>query len=382
MPASSAALAPAERLARLRLARSEHVGPVTFKKLVERFGSAVKALEALPELARRGGLARRIKVADLAEIETETKRLEALGGRHLLLGEADYPQALAATEDPPPVLSLLGRAELLERATVGIVGARNASANGRGLAERLARDLAQRGLLVASGLARGIDAAAHRGALADGTVAALAGGVDTVYPEENRALQEAIAEQGLLLSEWPPGLEPRARHFPRRNRIISGLSLGVVVVEAALRSGSLITARLAGEQGREVMAVPGSPLDPRARGCNALLKTGATLIENAEEVIAALPLAPSGRPRLAEQPQSWQPETLPDAPREAPEAGRARLIELLGPTPLAVDEAARRCQLSAPEVALLLLELELAGRIERHRGNRVSLRASGDGGPS
>jgi DNA processing protein len=365
-----------ERLALLRLIRSENVGPITVRQLLERFGTAEAALAALPELARRGGRRRPIKVASRGEAERELAALEACGAEPLALTDKQYPQALAAIPDAPPVLAVLGHAHLLERRAVAVVGARNASANGRRLAERLASELGQSGYLVVSGLARGIDAAAHKGALASGTAAVVAGGVDVVYPEENRALYEDIRETGVVLSEMPPGTEPQARHFPRRNRIISGLSLGVLVVEAAPRSGSLITARLGLEQNREVFAVPGSPLDPRARGCNHLIRQGATLVESAQdvlEVLEAMIKTPLEEP--------FTPEFEPGAPALPPEseleAGREKVLELLGPTPVMVDEVIRQCQLSPAVVNLVLLELELAGRLERHPGNRVALIAEG-----
>jgi DNA processing protein len=313
--------------------------------------------------------------------ETELGAIERLGGRMLCWGEPLYPSRLAAVEDAPPVLTVLGRSELLAPPIIAVVGARNASANGRRLARELAAGLGEAGIIVASGMARGIDAAAHLGALDSGTVAVLAGGADIVYPEENRGLYDAMRTRGAILAELPLRAEPQARHFPRRNRIISGLALGVVVVEAAAKSGSLITARYALEQGREVFAVPGSPLDPRCRGCNDLLRNGATLTETADDGIGQLgPLlqgrvppprtASPGQPRLA---LSLPPVLPPPAPVSDDDA-LDLLVEKLSPTPVAVDELVRQCQMSAASVATLLLELELAGRIERHPGNLVSLR--------
>jgi DNA processing protein len=299
-------------------------------------------------------------------------------------GEPAYPPALAQVEDAPPVLTVLGRPELLLAPTVAVVGARNASANGRRLARELAAGLGEAGIVVISGMARGIDAAAHIGALDTGSIAVVAGGIDIVYPEENRGLYDALSEQGAVVAELPLGTEPQARHFPRRNRIISGMALGVVVVEAAAKSGSLITARFALEQGREVFAVPGSPLDPRARGANDLLRNGAILTETAADVVAQLGPLLHGRQPMATAPvQSRLPlaRAAPRLPAPAPapppvsEDGALDLIvEKLGPSPVAVDELVRQCQLSAAAVATLLLELELAGRIERHPGNLVSLR--------
>jgi DNA processing protein len=347
--------------------------------MLRRFGSAKAALEALPLLARRSERSGAIVAMARAAAESELTALRRLGGGLVCWGEPHYPPLLAAVEDAPPVLSLLGSPELLQRPMVAMVGARNASANGRRFARELAASLGEAGLVVVSGLARGIDGAAHLGALPTGTVAAVAGGVDIVYPEENRGLHGALTRQGAIVAELPLGSEPQARHFPRRNRIISGMALGVVVVEAAQRSGSLITARFALEQGREVFAVPGSPLDPRCRGSNDLLRRGAVLTETAEDVLTQLGPALQGKPMsrplrselLGPPPGVAEPLFAPPSPdREIGEA----LVELLGPTPVAVDELVRQCQLSASVVATLLLELELAGRVERHPGNLVSLR--------
>lgn len=367
----------AERAAWLRLIRSENVGPVTFRHLLRRYGTATKALGALPDLARRGGRRRPVVIPPAAEIAAELDAIDSLGARAIALCEPEYPPSLRAIEDAPPLLLCLGHAHLLRKPAVAIVGARNASANGRRLAERIASDLAARGLVVVSGLARGIDAAAHGGALEGGTVAVMAGGLDVVYPEENAGLYREIDERGAIVGEMPPGTVPQARHFPRRNRLVSGLALGTLVVEAAPRSGSLITARLALEQGREVMAVPGSPLDPRARGCNDLLRQGATLVESAADVIEAL----SGPLRSSvEEPEGAEfPDAAPRTPADQElEPAREAVAELLGPTAVAVDEVIRRCQVSAPLVQTVLLELELAGRLERHPGGRVALIADPD----
>ena len=300
-----------------------------------------------------------------------------MGARLVCWGEPLYPPALAAIEDAPPVLSVLGRAELLGAAIVAIVGARNASANGRRLAHDLAAGLGEAGVVVASGLARGIDAAAHLGSLATGSIAVVAGGIDVVYPEENRGLYEALAQDGAIVAELGLGSEPQARHFPRRNRIISGMALGIVVVEAAAKSGSLITARFALEQGRDVFAVPGSPLDPRSRGANDLLRNGAILTETAADILDQLGPALRERPAAPAMPSGRAPRPAPRPPQPAPGGGDGdteAVVEYLGPTPVAVDELVRQCQLSAAAVATILLELELAGRIERHPGNLVSLR--------
>jgi DNA processing protein len=366
-------LNPAERVDWLRLIRTENVGPVTFYQLLRRFGSAAAALDALPSLANRGGRRVPLVVPTRSAAERELAATAKAGASLVAWGEPDYPEALAAIDDAPPLLSVRGRRELLQRPAMAVVGARNASAVGRRLARDLAGDLGQHGLVIASGLARGIDAAAHLGALPTGTVAVVAGGVDIVYPEENRELHEAIAESGAVVAEPPVGTVPQARHFPRRNRIISGLSLGVVVVEAASRSGSLITARFALDQGREVFAVPGSPLDPRCRGTNDLIRRGATLTESAEDVLQQFPDTALATRRVApRRPPESAPSPLPDA-GEGLESARARIVEHLGPTPVAVDELVRQCQFSAATVVTILLELELAGRLERHPGNRAAL---------
>lgn len=368
----TAVLSPAERLAWLRLTRSENVGPVTFHQLVARFGSATAALEALPEIARRGGRARPLTIFPVSEAEREMEAAERLGARLVARGEPDYPPALAAIEDAPPLLTMKGRIELATRRGMAIVGARNASANGRRFARDIAAGLGEAGLIVISGLARGIDAAAHQGALSTGTIAVLAGGIDTIYPEENRDLQDAIAEHGLLVAEMPVGTMPQARHFPRRNRIISGVALGVLVVEAAERSGSLITARFALEQGREVFAVPGSPLDPRAKGTNRLLRDGATLVESADDIVREL--APQlGVPLSERKSATFSPALAAEIGPKDLAAAREIVLGLLSPTPLPVDELLRQCQMSPAVVLTIVLELELAGRVARQPGNALTL---------
>lgn len=353
-------------IARLRLIRTPQIGPVTYAQLIARFGDAARAIEALPELAARGG-GRAPVVADRAIAERELASAARLGARHLFLGDGDYPDLLAQLDDAPAVMMVRGDIALMARPVVAMVGARNASAAACRFARQLAAELARERVSVVSGLARGIDTAAHVGSIDGGTIAVIAGGIDVAYPPENAELQERIAQGGLLIAEQPPGVEPRARHFPHRNRIIAGLALGTVVVEAAPRSGSLITARLAAEAGREVMAVPGSPLDPRAQGCNGLIRDGATLIQNAADILETI------RPidaRMVRAPGATFGGPPPD---DADDAARHLVCELLGPVPVAADELIRQSGLSPAIVQTVLLELELAGRIERHAGGRVSI---------
>ena len=363
-------LSDAERVDWLRLAGTEHVGPISFFLLIDRFGSAGAALAALPTLAHRGGRSGAPKSPSLTEAEAQLETIAAAGGHWIAASEPDFPALLREIADPPPLISVIGKVELLSRRSVAVVGARNASANGRRLARDLAHGLAEAGLVVVSGLARGIDAMAHEGALAGGTVAVVAGGADVVYPEENRSLHERIKAEGLIVAEMPPGTVPQSRHFPRRNRIISGIALGAVVVEAAERSGSLITARFALDQGREVFAVPGSPLDPRARGCNGLIRDGATLVETAGHILEGL-----GRLAQLRDPGPISPLPAPVKADDG-EVDRARsaVLGLLSASPVAVDELIRQCHMSAPVVLAVLLEAELAGRLDRHSGNQVSLR--------
>ncbi len=361
-------LSDQERLDWLRLWRSEQIGPMTFFQLLRFYGSAATAIERLPELARRSGRIKPMRLCARDEAEREIARLSKLGARLIAWIEPDYPEPLAAIEDAPPLLACRGDPALLARPVVAIVGSRNASTNGCKIAQQLARDLGEADFVVASGLARGIDTAAHRGALPTGTAAALAGGIDICYPQENVKLFDEIGERGALLSEQPLATEPMARHFPRRNRIISGLARGVVVVEAALRSGSLITARLALEQGREVLAVPGSPLDARCHGSNDLLRQGAVLVESADDVIRALAPMIASRPIAVAE--SEAPAATPAA--EPDEAARTALLERLSPSPTAIDDLVRDADLPPALVAIALLELELAGRVERHPGNRVA----------
>src|SRR5262245_29520317 len=333
-------LSDKERLDRLRLIRSENVGPVTFRSLLRRFGSARAAIEALPDLARRGGRNTPLRICATAQAERELSAADRIGARLLAADDADYPETLAAIYDAPPLLYLHGDVALLRRKAVAIVGARNASANGRRLAEDTARDLGAAGFVVVSGLARGIDHAAHRGSLDSGTAAVVAGGIDIAYPPDNEELQREIVRRGVLLAEMPPGTVPQAKHFPRRNRLISGLSLGVLVVEAALQSGSLITARMALEQGRDVLAVPGSPLDPRCRGTNNLLRQGAILAEGAADVITALAdMSGEIRPPPDLHNGLQFSEISTDSPDEP---AFKTVVELLGPAPVMVDELVRQ----------------------------------------
>jgi len=346
--------------------RSPGIGPVTFRQLIARFGSAGEALAAVPDLARRGGGATpRLCSRDDAEREIAT--VDKLGARYLTLGQGLYPRLLGELEDAPPLLMAKGDLNLLNRTAVAIVGARNASAAACRFARGLAHDLGQQDLVVVSGLARGIDSAAHDGALDSGTIGVVAGGVDVFYPPENEARQTAMYERGLVLAEMPPGTEPRASHFPYRNRIIAGIASGTIVVEAAPKSGSLITARLAAEAGREVMAVPGSPLDPRAQGCNQLIRDGATLVQSALDVIEEL------RPLETRVASPLSPFEHP-ASDEPDDSLLGQITELLGPSPVPVDEIIRLSGGSNGAVQMALLELDLAGRLERHAGGKVTLR--------
>lgn len=353
-------------LARLRLIRSPRIGPVTYRQLIARFGTAEAALDALPALAMRGGGAAPA-IADVAAARREMAAAARLGARYLFLGDPDYPPLLAELENAPAAMLVRGDIRLAHRSCVAMVGARNASAAACRFARQLAQGLAEAGATVVSGLARGIDTAAHHGSIGEGTVGVIASGIDIAFPPENRELQERVAVEGLLIAEQPPGTEPLARHFPSRNRIIAGLAQGTVVVEAAPRSGSLITARIAAEAGREVMAVPGSPLDPRAQGCNLLIREGATLVQNVEDILEAIRPIDSRAVRSPVSGFGGEPAAEPD------DAGRRQIEALLGPVPVPVDELIRQAGLPPAAVQLVLLELELAGRLERHAGGRVSL---------
>lgn len=355
-----------DRFDRLRLIRSPRIGPVTFRQLIARFGTASEALRAVPELAARGG--GKGSVADAAVVEQEIARSRALGGRYLLMGDTDYPFLLDQMEGAPPALIVRGDVTLATRQCVAMVGARNASAAACRFARTLAQDLGQRGAVTVSGLARGIDTAAHQGSIGTGTIGVIGCGIDVIFPPENADLQEQIANDGLLVTEHPPGTQPLARHFPARNRIIAGLSVGTVVVEAAPRSGSLITARLAADAGREVMAVPGSPLDPRAQGCNQLIREGATLVQDGADVMEAIGGIDVRMVRQGSLDFAGEPVSADVAARD-----RAEVVGLLGSAPVPVDEVIRLSGLSPAIVQTVLLELELAARLERHAGGKVSV---------
>ena len=356
-------LSPAERLAWMRLARADTVGPVVFSRLIERFGSAAKALQRLPDLAARGGSTRAPRIPSEAEALAELEAGEALGARLLCAGETDFPRSLAALDPPPPVIWARGRPELLGRPCVAIVGARIASAAGQSFARTLARELGEAGYVVVSGLARGIDGAAHEGSLKTGAVAVLGGGVDDVYPPEHLGLYQRLIQDGCVVSESPIGRRAQAKDFPRRNRLISGLSEGVVVVEAELRSGSLITARLANEQGREVFAVPGSPLDPRSRGTNDLIRQGAVLCEGIDDILRELQGA---LPRRRPAPPAPSSVEVPD---EEIDSLREKIAALLSPAGVSRDELVRITGAPPAAVSGALVELSIAGRAELRPGN-------------
>ncbi|MDE2385056.1 MAG: DNA-processing protein DprA [Alphaproteobacteria bacterium] len=360
-----AALTEAERFCWHRLAQSENVGPATFQQLLSRFGSASVALEAIPELSQRGGLRRPLRLYDEQRAVEDFAAAQKLGARFVALCEPDYPELLRQSPSPPPLICMIGDAGLLHRPALAVVGARNASAAGLRFTRMIAGELAAAGLIIVSGLARGIDTAAHEAALAHGTVAVVAGGVDHFYPPENEALQRAIAAKGVLLSEMPPGRVPKAEHFPRRNRIIAALCAGTAVVEAAMRSGSLSTARFANEAGREVFAVPGSPLDPRCEGTNGLIKDGAHMLTRAMDVLDVL------RPG-EKQLHFVLEEEVQAASFDAPDDVRARVLSLLSRTPVDLDDLLREAKGQPAQVMGVLLELELAGTARRHPGGKFS----------
>jgi DNA processing protein len=376
-PLPTAKLGPEETLACLRLIRSEGIGPVTFRDLINHYGGAQNAISALPEIARRAGRAKPIKLCTTEEAEAELSAAERAGATPIFTIEPGYPAAVAAIDAPPPLLYVKGRIDLLNRPCVGIVGSRVCSAAGAKLAGLFARQIGEAGYVIASGLARGIDGAAHQASLASGTVAVLAGGIDKIYPPEHAKLYAHIAAEGCLVTERPPGIVAREKDFPRRNRIIAALSLGVIVIEAAARSGTLVTARYANEQGREVFAVPGHPLDPRAEGTNRLIKNGATLVTTAEDVLDALrPISGlEDRPAFAD----FAAPALTDIrspPPEVDDNARSTVIAALGPAPIDIDAIQRATGLSVREVQIALMELDLAGRLERTGHGLVALKGS------
>ncbi len=389
-PLPQAVLDDRQRLACLRLIRSENIGPVTFRELINRFGGATEALAAIPELSRQSGRRRALRLCPAADAERELEAAARIGAVPLFTIEPHYPPLLAHVEAPPPLIYAKGNLDLFARPAIAVVGSRDASAAGRQFTRELSAALAADGFVIASGLARGIDGEAHRAALASGTIAVLAGGVDDIYPPEHRDLHGEIGRTGILVSEQPPGFSPRGKDFPRRNRIISGLSYGVVVIEAAKHSGTLTTARFANEQGREVFAVPGHPLDPRAHGTNALIREGAVMVTRVEDVIAVIepmlrdratfrePFDPSAYQtapsELPDTPLKKMAETMPEtsSPPQVADNERARVLAALGPMPVKIDELVRVTGLSVRAVQIALLDLDLAGRIERHGGHLVS----------
>lgn len=361
-----------QRIAWLQLFRSENVGPSTFRDLINHFGTAAAALDALPDLAARANSKKRIRIAAQSEVEQELQRLAQIGGTTVCLGEADYPPALRAADGAPPVLSVRGDTQILTRHSVAFVGSRNSSLAGVKLTKQLASQTASAGYAIISGLARGIDSAAHQASLSQGTVAVFAGGVDHIYPHENIQLSdEIISNGGALISEMPFGWKPRAQDFPRRNRIVAGIALGLVVVEAAKRSGSLISARLANEMGRLVFAVPGSPLDPRSEGANHLIKQGAQLITSADDILRAIePLA--NEPLQSDYTLDEGSEKM-ELNSDPSQTDREKLLSALGHAPTDIDELLRFTEIAPGSLHMLILELDLAGIVERHSGNRVSL---------
>ncbi|MEN5278206.1 DNA-processing protein DprA [Brucella sp. TWI432] len=371
-------LSDRQRLNWLRLIRTDNIGSVTFRDLILFCGSAANAIERLPSLNIRGGGSRTIRVTPLEDAERELEAIERIGARLVGMGEPDYPQQLKNCEAPPPLVIIKGDVNVFRKPPIAIVGSRNASVVGARFTEKIARDLGDAGFAIVSGLARGIDAAAHKASMQSGTVAVLAGGLDKPYPPENLPIYRAIPEHsGALITEMPMGAEPRSRDFPRRNRIIAGLSLGLIVVEAAERSGSLISARMAGEMGRTVFAVPGSPLDPRARGTNALLKQGATLVTHADDVIEALAPLTGGETmrNKTDQPDLLKQFEEPPEHRQAATTDKERdiLMNALGPVPVDIDTLVRHTGLESGNVQFILLELDLAGRLLRYPGNQVAL---------
>lgn len=364
-----------EKIAWLRLIRSQNVGPITFYDLLRRFGKASTALEELPHMARRGGLKRELVPYSESQALKEIERVASFGARLVFRHDPDYPEVLGYLQDAPPVLTIKGQAHQLMRPSVGIVGARNASLNGRKFAEKIAQELGEQGYGVVSGLARGIDTYAHQGSLKQGTIAVVAGGIDIIYPPENTSLYHKIIETGAIVAESPIGVEPQATFFPKRNRLISGLSLGIVVVEATLKSGSLITARYALEQNREVFAVPGSPFDPRCQGTNGLIRQGATLIQSTSHILEGL--RPLQNPLVKEGDQAHYTQDMQEnqfmSDQRACDEIREKLLTNLSYTPISIDELVRQCHVSPAELLYIVLELELAGKVKRAPGNKIGL---------
>jgi DNA processing protein len=360
----------------LRLIRSENVGNITFFQLITRFGTPAKALEAIPDMAASGGRKKPIRICSKPDAERELELIEKYGASCIAYGHANYPKLLHSIYDPPPFITVRGSPIWKDKACLAIVGSRNASANGYHFAQKLAREAGARGIVIVSGLARGIDTGAHKGALDTGTVGVIAGGIDSVYPPENADLYGQLFEKGCVITENPFGMAPHSRSFPARNRIISGISAATLIVEASLKSGSLITARMAAEQGRDVFAVPGSPLDPRCKGTNDLIRNGAIMCESLDDIL----------PHLMRQNDLFQENKPPEFKQfSATEVemgelaiARKRVLDKLGPTPVLVDELLRQCDISAPALWLALLELELAGRLVRSAGGKVSLRLTDD----
>lgn len=375
-PAEGNRLTDRQRLNWLRLIRTDNVGPATFRDLINRFGSAEAAIAALPSLAASGGSLRALNVCSAERAEAELDHAQNCGAHFVAIGEPDYPPMLRRMDAPPPLIAIRGDASVFSKPAVAVVGSRNASTNGMIFARKIANELGREGFAIISGLARGIDTAAHQGSLATGTVAVLAGGLDMPYPPENASLADTICDRGAILSEMPFGWEPRARDFPRRNRLVAGLCIGLVVVEAAQRSGSLISARLASEMGRLVFAVPGSPMDPRAAGTNGLLRDGATMVTSVQDILDELaPILEGKLPLPAPAPTEGAKESEPELAYTSPppQDSRELVLEALSPTPVAIDDIARHTGLHPSQLMMILLELDLAGRLERHVGGAVSL---------
>ncbi len=369
-----------ETLAWLRLYRTDNIGPITFNKLMDRYGTASNAIYALPELAKRGGRKNPLVAYDKAKAEEELAKIKNFGAELITRLDSRYPNNLKALEDAPPVITVKGNTQLLNKPNFGFVGSRNASLNSQKLAEDFAKEIGAEGYVISSGLARGIDTSAHKGSLETGTIAVIAGGINDIYPKENTDLYHQIAEHGLIIAESPFDAKPQARHFPWRNRIISGLSLGLLVVEAGLRSGSLITAGLALDQGRELFAVPGSPLDPRSKGTNKLIKDGgAWLTTSARDVLNIIndlkrePFSEDENPFFA---GNSNPDIIDNSSLSDNQAKELKniIIDMLDLTPIEVDKIIRACDYPTPNVLTALLELELAGRIERQAGNKVNIK--------